>query len=193
MRRFFHDLSPESRRNRFFAAGEPSDRDRSIALPNRPTDGRALTLVACRHVDGEVRIIAVASYIGLTDTAAEVAFAVDDRFQGKGIGTLLLERLAALAAAHGFQRFHATTLADNAAMLEVFRDSGFEIRSRSAAGAVDVQLSLTPVRRRRGLGGTAPAAGDGGIAAADARAARRRRHRRLARATARSAAGFCMR
>ena len=143
LRRFFHNLSPDSRRNRFFAAGEPP-----VSLIDRFAesfeDGHTLTLIACRHVDDEVRIIAVASYVGLTDTAAEVAFAVDDRFQGKGISTLLLERLAARAAAHGFERFHATTLADNAAMREVFRDSGFEIRSRSAAGTVEVQLSLTP-------------------------------------------------
>jgi acetyl coenzyme A synthetase (ADP forming)-like protein len=143
LRRFFHDLSPESRRNRFFAAGEPAQ-----AIVDRfaesPEDGHALTLLACRHVDGEIRIIAVASYLGLTDTAAEVAFAVDDRFQGKGIGTLLLERLAARAAEHGFQQFHATTLADNGAMREVFRDSGFQIRSRPAAGTAEVQLSLTP-------------------------------------------------
>jgi len=143
LRRFFHDLSPGSRRNRFFAAGEPPQ-----AIVDRFAesfeDDHALTLVACRHVDGEVRIIAVATYIGLTDTAAEVAFAVDDRFQGKGIGTLLLERLAARAAAHGFQRFHATTLEGNDAMREVFRDSGFQIRSRSTAGTVEVQLSLSP-------------------------------------------------
>ena len=113
--------------------------------------------MACRRHGGDDRIIAVASYIGLTDAAAEVAFAVDDRFQGKGISTLLLERLAAHAASYGFRRFHATTLGDNVAMREVFRDSGFEIRSRSAAGTVDVQLSLTPTaegvataeRRRR--------------------------------------------
>jgi GNAT superfamily N-acetyltransferase len=139
LRRFFHDLSPDSRRNRFFVAGDPP-----AAVIDRFTEsfdqGHALTLVACRHVDGEVRIIAVASCIGLTETAAEVAFAVDDRFQGKGISTLLLERLAARAADHGFRQFHATTLADNAAMREVFRDSGFEIRSRSAAGTVEVQL-----------------------------------------------------
>ena len=143
LRRFFHDLSPDARHSRFFATGEPPPAviDRFVRSPE---DGRDLTLVACRHVEGQVRIIAVASYIGMTETAAEVAFAVNDRFQGKGISTLLLERLAARAAAHGFERFHATTLEDNAAMRELFRDSGFEIRSRSAEGAVEVQLALTP-------------------------------------------------
>ena len=38
---------------------------------------------------------------------------------------MLLERLAVIAAQHGFERFLASTLVDNAAMLEVFRDSGF--------------------------------------------------------------------
>src|SRR6185503_9902714 len=148
LRRFFRDLSAESRWNRFFTMSEPSQTiiDR---WTESPEDGRALTLVACRRHGGDDRIIAVASYIGLTDVAAEVAFAVDDRFQGKGISTLLLERLAAHAASYGFRRFHATTLGDNVAMREVFRDSGFEIRSRSAEGTVDVQLSLTPTTEGR--------------------------------------------
>src|SRR3990170_3063117 len=78
LRRFFHDLSNESRWHRFFTMGEPSATiiDRSTESSE---DGRALTLVACRHQDGDDRIIAIASYIGLTDAAAEVAFAVDDR------------------------------------------------------------------------------------------------------------------
>ena len=75
---------------------------------------------------------------------AEVAFAVDDRFQGKGLATLLLERLAIRAAQNGFEKFQATTLVDNMAMLEVFRDSGFAIRSKTTAGVVELQLSLTP-------------------------------------------------
>ena len=91
-----------------------------------------------------MRPIATASYLGINDRVAEVAFAVDDRFQGKGLASMLLERLAVIAAQHGFERFQASTLVDNAAMLEVFRDSGFEIRSKSSGGAVELQLSLTP-------------------------------------------------
>jgi acetyl coenzyme A synthetase (ADP forming)-like protein len=144
LRRFFHDLSPESRRRRFFSYAEPAD-----ALIDRLSDSTdwtvALTLLALRVVEGESRPVAVGSYIAIGPGTAEAAFAVDDRFQGKGFGTVLLERLAIAAAEHGFRRFEATTLAENTAMLEVFRESGFEIRSRfELGGTVALQLSLDP-------------------------------------------------
>jgi acetyl coenzyme A synthetase (ADP forming)-like protein len=146
VQRFFHELSPESRRRRFFSLAEPSD-----ALVTRLCDSRnlasAATLLALRAVDGELKPIAVASYISLGGGAAEAAFAVDDRFQGKGIGTVLLERLATIAAANGLERFDATTLSENAAMLDVFHESGFEVRSKSARGTIDVQLWLNPTDR----------------------------------------------
>lgn len=142
IRRFFHDLSPESRRKRFFTSSEPSD-----ALVDRMSDStdpaRALTLLVHRMKSADLRPIAVASYIAVNPNAAEVAFAVDEAFQGRGLGTSLLERLAVLASRHGFSRFRASTFADNHAMLEVFRDSGFEIRSKTTAGVVDLQLSLS--------------------------------------------------
>lgn len=143
IRRFFHHLSPESKRSRFFAMGDPPD-EIIARLADSVDPRRALTLLALRRVNADDCIIAVASYLALTDVAAEVAFAVDDRFQGKGISTLLLERLAAHAASQGFLRFHASMLADNVAMREVFHDSGFEIRSSSGAGVVELQLSLSP-------------------------------------------------
>jgi acetate---CoA ligase (ADP-forming) len=143
VRRFFHELSPESRRRRFFAIAEPSD-----ALIARLCDAsdpaQTVTLLAMRHTGDEVRPIAVGSYIAVGSGAAEVAFAVSDAFQGKGLGTLLLERLAATAACHGLRRFEATTLPENAAMLEVFHESGFEIRSKTDAGTIAVMLSLDP-------------------------------------------------
>jgi acetate---CoA ligase (ADP-forming) len=143
VKRFFHDLSPESRRRRFFGVAEPSDA--FIARWCDSSDpAQALSLLAIRLVDSALRPIAIGSYIGVGGTSAEVAFAVDDRFHGRGLGTMLLERLAAIAAANGLRRFEATTLPENAAMLEVFHESGFEIRSKADVGTIAVQLSLSP-------------------------------------------------
>src|SRR5262249_7401217 len=113
-------------------------------LSDSADPARNVTLIAQRSVDGDLRIIAAASYSAMTADTAEAAFAVADEFQGKGLGTALLERLAVTATEHGISRFQATTLVDNAQMLEVFRDSGFEIRSKTVRGSVDVQLSLLP-------------------------------------------------
>jgi acetyl coenzyme A synthetase (ADP forming)-like protein len=142
IRRFFHDLPTEALRNRFFTAAEPGG-----PVVERMIDSgdphRAFTLMVQHSRAGDLRPVAIASYMAVTPTIAEVAFAVDPSFQGRGVSTVLLERLAAQAARHGFERFQASTLADNHAMLEVFRDSGFEIRSKTSAGVVDVQLALT--------------------------------------------------
>jgi acetate---CoA ligase (ADP-forming) len=143
LRRFFHALSPESRRRRFFSFADPAEAlVESFCESSDPA--RRMTLVALRQIEGELRPIAVGSYIDLGNRAAEAAFAVADAFHGKGLGTILLERLAALAAANGFRRFEAMVLPENTAMLEVFHESGFEIRSKSDRGCITVLLSLSP-------------------------------------------------
>lgn len=139
--RFFHHLSFESLRRRFFGPAEPS----SALLDTfcASSDPRqAATLLALRQIDGVLRPIAIGSYFKIDATTAEVAFAVDDQSQGNGLATLLLQRLATLAAAQGFTRFEAVTLPDNRAMLDVFHASGLEIRSESERGAVEVLLAL---------------------------------------------------
>ena len=86
VRRFFHELSPESRRRRFFGLAEPAETlIDAFCDSSNPT--RQATVVALRLVDGELRPIAVGSYLDLGNGAAEAAFAVDDAFQGKGLGT----------------------------------------------------------------------------------------------------------
>jgi acetyl coenzyme A synthetase (ADP forming)-like protein len=156
VQRFFHELSPESRRRRFFTLAEPAD-ELVGRLCDSSNPRRAMTLLAIRTVDGVTKPIAMGSYFATGGGSAEAAFAVDDQFHGKGIGTILLERLAAIAVAQGFDRFEAMTLPENAAMLEVFHESGFEIRSKTEQGTIAVQLSLRPT--------------DGTVAAAERRMA----------------------
>src|SRR5262249_12499026 len=69
---------------------------------------------------------------------------VEDAFQGKGLGTLLLERLALLAVRHGFTRFWAVTHADNWAMRDVFRESGFAAQETPDGGELEIDLSVLP-------------------------------------------------
>jgi acetate---CoA ligase (ADP-forming) len=73
---------------------------------------------------------------------AEVAFVVDDAHQRRGLGTLLLEHLAAIGRAQGIRRFVATTLPQNRRMLSVFRDAGYEVTSQFEQGAIEVSFSI---------------------------------------------------
>lgn len=67
---------------------------------------------------------------------------MDDAFQGKGLGTLLLERLALIAAKRGVRRFQAFVLAENKQMLSVFMESGFRVRAHREGGEVEVEFEI---------------------------------------------------
>src|SRR5262249_45714487 len=133
----------ESRRRRFFSLSTPQP-DLIARLCDNSNPRAGLTLVVTRGEVEERRIIATGSYLAKDERTAEVALAVDDEFQGKGLGTLLLERLALLAVRHGFTCFWAVTHADNRAMRDVFRDSGFEVHEHADRGEIDVDLSVVP-------------------------------------------------
>ena len=79
-----------------------------------------------------------------TRSEAEVAFFVDDRHQGRGLGTLLLEYLASAARQTGIGGFTATVLPTNQRMLGVFRQAGFQATSSFEDGVIEVRLDLQP-------------------------------------------------
>ncbi len=70
------------------------------------------------------RVVAHGLYVVADAGHAEVAFAVADVFQGRGVGTLLLGQLAEVASREGIRLFEASVLPTNRRMLEVFRESG---------------------------------------------------------------------
>ena len=146
LRAFFAELSPQSLRQRVFAsAGLGSDFEAQLAEQAGPAT--AFTLVVTRTRDSRTHLVGVGSYTRVDDRTAEVAFAVDDRFHGKGIATALLEHLAVAASMHGFQTFVATVSPDNQPMLEVFRDAGLDCRETALPDRVRVELSIVPTER----------------------------------------------
>lgn len=73
---------------------------------------------------------------------AEMAFIVADAWQGHGIATTLLQRLAAHAATEGIDRLVADTLAENHAMIEVFQHAGFPFTRTFDRGVAHFVLNL---------------------------------------------------
>ncbi len=138
VKEFFDRLSAESRYMRFHGSGGTEIAARA-AVQVGGVD--RVTLIA--RYDG--RVVAVAGFDGLREPgAAEVAFAVADDFQGRGVGTRMLEQLAAIAADRGINRFDAEVMSANGAMLGVFEGAGFAVRRRNWVGELTISLDITP-------------------------------------------------
>ncbi len=105
-------------------------------------------LVATMGEGADEIVIGGASYVGRTadDGAkiAEVAFTVEEDFQGQGLATKLFEVLLALARRHGIVRFEAEVLAGNSPMLAVFKRCGLPMTRTSEGGVVHLELDLAP-------------------------------------------------
>ena len=134
---FYDGLSPESRYLRFHGFG----RTDTVARADAEASGVDRLALLGRH-DG--RVVAVAGYDGLREPGvAEVAFAVADDDQRRGIGMRMLEQLAEIAADRGIHRFDAEVAAGNRLMLGVFEHAGFAVR-RTGSGELTVSLDITP-------------------------------------------------
>jgi acetate---CoA ligase (ADP-forming) len=134
---FFGALSPQSAYMRFMGFRKLDAEGVRRFATTDPSIGYSLV--------GECggRIVAAAGYYR-TDApdSAEVAFAIADARQGRGIGTRMLDRLADVARAQGIRAFEADVLGENRKMMQVFVDSGYELTRRIDRGVVHFVLSL---------------------------------------------------
>lgn len=105
----------------------------------------SFALVATVNADGEEKIIAVGRYARLAEpSTAEVAFVVEDPYQGQGLGTHLLYQLALIAREHGITVFEAEVLTENEDMLRVLKDSGYHMIQEFESGVCRAILDITP-------------------------------------------------
>ncbi|GAB7006667.1 bifunctional GNAT family N-acetyltransferase/acetate--CoA ligase family protein [Nocardioides sp. AN3] len=138
-----HDeAGEESIRLRFFTAGRTSGH-RYVEHVLDATDDAVIGLVAV--MSGRIVGLVTAERIG-TD-AAEVAMLIAEEEHGHGLGSLLLEHVAAACRSQGIHRFVAEVLADNDAMLRVFRDAGFDLTRRTDRGEVTIEMSTEATAR----------------------------------------------
>jgi RimJ/RimL family protein N-acetyltransferase len=101
-----------------------------------------VALVAQADEDGQSVIVGGGRYIIVQPGRAELAFAVVDAYQGKGIATMLMRHLLAIAREAGLKELTAEVLPENAAMLKVFSRFGFRAGSGSDPQVRHLTLQL---------------------------------------------------
>lgn len=145
LRRGFLRLSPESRYRRFFAAKH----DLSPAELRYLTevDGIQHFALGATNADGSEGL-GVARFIQLEGEpgVAEAAIAVADEHQGKGLGSLLFQRLVAAAAERGVERFRCEMLGSNQAMADLVLSLSPEAPAVAvSAGVMSMELALPTI------------------------------------------------
>ena len=149
LRRGFERLSPESRYRRFLAA-MPELREATLRYLTEIDHHDHEAIAALDEKTGEG--IGVARYVRDPERSdvAEVAVTVIDDWQGKGVGTLLLEVLSARAREEGITTFTALMLASNQEMMDLLDALGPVRVVDREAGAVEIEMAnpkvgLSPV------------------------------------------------
>ena len=118
-------LSTETSRTRFFSAIKNISHEWLILFCNIDYD-RHMAIVAEIEENGKKSMIGVARLIMNQDmTSGEVAVLVQDRFQGKHLGSKFVEMLIGIAREKGLENVRADVLNDNESMLNVFKRLGF--------------------------------------------------------------------
>ncbi len=140
---FHRGLSEQSIYLRFFAALPELADDRARYFAG--ADGRDRVALVALDPASPGTIIAVLRYDRLPGTdRAEYAAVVADRWQGRGLGMAMSRRLIAIAQRGGIRTFIAFTLPENDRMRHLFRELGLPEQTRWEAGAMRVEIDLTP-------------------------------------------------
>jgi len=134
--------SPESTFLRFFTP-MPRLTEKLLLQFTQVDHTNQVAIVAL--IGGE--IVGLANYDRVDERQAEVAFNISDAHQGRGLGSVLLEHLAAAARERGISRFVADVLPQNRKMVAVFREAGYGVTDSFDHGVIALAFDIDPTDR----------------------------------------------
>jgi len=144
IREAFERLSAESRYNRFMQHKKHLN-DEALRRGVHPQPGRDFVFVATHPKDGGYDIVGAVQYVRAEeggDAACEFAITVAEDWRGSGLARRLLASLIRRARRDGYATMEGWVLAENAAMLGLARNLGFDAESPSG------DATVVRVRRR---------------------------------------------
>lgn len=141
----FHKLAPESIYTRFFVHRRSLTDAELARLKATDFVNSVVLAVTLGEGAGETVIGGASYHVGAAGDGArvaEVAFTIEEDYQGQGLASRLLGLLTEIARSQGIARFEADVLAANQPMLSVFQRSGLPMTRRSQGGVVHLELDL---------------------------------------------------
>jgi RimJ/RimL family protein N-acetyltransferase len=143
LRRLVGRSSERSIELRFF--GPVKELSEEEARRFAEVDGKDRFALVALDPEDEDEIVAVVRYEREGDTdRAEYAVLVEDRFQGRGLGSGLTRCLIEGAKERGINRLHALVLRENGRMLRLLRSLGLAERKRWENGLEHIEIDLRP-------------------------------------------------
>lgn len=139
LQQFHSQLSAETIYYRYFAP-YPQLSERDVHRFTHVDYDERVAIVAT--VAGE--LVGVGRYDKINDADAEVAFTIRDDYQGRGLGSVLLEHLAQAARERGIHRFIAETLPQNRRMVGTFTRAGYKVAQKLDEGVIKVAFEIEP-------------------------------------------------
>jgi len=137
---FFYSLSDQSLYKRFMSTRPdmPHSRLQEYVIVDYTN---SMAIVAVIELNGIETVVGLGQYwIDEKNHTADIAFAVRDDYQGKGIGEVLLNYLTYLAKHRGLLGFTADVLVENRNMLDLFERQGFETERHLGAGEYRLKM-----------------------------------------------------
>lgn len=143
MRRLFYNFSDEAKYLRYFTNIRSMPHKNMQKYVNVDYDS-IVSIVAVLQRGHNERIIAEGRYAAYPDRKNyDMAFLVDEEFQGKGLATFMLNYLIKIAKDRGIEKLSASVLAQNDKMLKVFDKSAIKPVKQYESGEVEIMYDLT--------------------------------------------------
>ncbi len=142
MRKLFYRFSDEDVYYRYFSPVQTMPHNKMQSYVN--IDYRnTMSIVGMVGTKGETRIVAEARYVREQGKFADVAFIVDEEYQGKGIASYLYQMLIDVARKNGIEGFTADVLPTNTGMLRVFKKGPYPFTSNLNSGVYHLVIPFT--------------------------------------------------
>ncbi|MHC4552354.1 MAG: GNAT family N-acetyltransferase [Planctomycetota bacterium] len=138
-----YSLSAESVKKRYFSHTKTFPHKDVQKLTNVDYEQNLAIVGIVPGAEGREEIVAIAQYFLDPKTeVAEVAFIVQDEWQDKGMGSVLLDYLTRIAIDRRVKSFYATVLPINKSMLQLFYNSGYKVATEFDGDSYSIKYDL---------------------------------------------------